>query len=485
MEQGANISQGIGSGLAQVISTNKLDSAVWKAAEARKNNQKVEKEKLFEDLAKVNVDGIKIADTDKINELQNQVLEKYSTLNSSKDRATKQRSKIEMEQAKNQLLIAIQRSKQANQFDADLKKMAYEKWEDYDDETRIKIQNNANLSSFDPNYKMDYIEFLPQAKDVDMASYYDKIAKRSYGEPKMVITPDASGRDITEEKQSYDPVKEQVNFKLDFTNDRKFRNNIVKRFSTLDEETQKQFGSSPEAFGFAEYLASRPNPKSDLGVDSKNVTNIYNSTESGNTLPASPTGSAKINIKTYNPAGGISSQNTTATSLGGFRFNPVNLQAVNSSDIIDMETLKPNSDVGVTKISVGDMQVLPVYKKGAKFKNGKKADGLVISDEQLQDAINKGVVVYDVVGFGAKEDGTPIQVNARNVVEKAQYLGEGGEKDKAALSGYLKSLTDQVATENASLNKKKTKAPAKAPNNVPVKPKGKKATGTKNIPGYN
>ena len=378
MEQGANISQGIGSGLAQVISTNKLDSAVWKAAEARKNNQKVEKEKLFEDLAKVNVDGIKIADTDKINELQNQVLEKYSTLNSSKDRATKQRSKIEMEQAKNQLLIAIQRSKQANQFDADLNKIAYTNHDKYDEETLRMISENSKLSSFDPRYNMDYNNYLPMAKDEDVFKINQEILKASSGSTKNPTASKLGEMDgvLTSEELFVDPNTYRSNYETMLKNNRGYakaekKNNIAEYKTTEEYKVNGDEGiydwiadkRIESANNF--YKQQQKTTFSQKGTDWNTQMN-FNQGGAKSFVPnlgVNATSSLEIKKEQYNKVNGVNSTTTTVMTIPIGDATPFNLTYdTNFSNgyFNDKGEFKKSNETA--KVSSTRLVSMPVYK---------------------------------------------------------------------------------------------------------------------------
>lgn len=378
MEQGANISSGEGSGLAQVISTRGVDGAVWKAAEARKSSQKVEKEKLFEDLSKINVDGIKLQDTDKINELQNKVLEKYASLNSSTDRVSKQRSKIEMEQAKNQLLIAIQRSKQANQFDADIKKTAYANHDKYDEETLRMISDNANLSSFDQKYNMDYNNYLPRANEVDVLKINQEILKAASGSTKSPYASKLGDMDgvATTEQLFIDPVTYKEAYESKLKSNRSYAK--AERFNNLAEyKTTEDYKKNGEE-GIYDWIANKRIENGNKFYAQQSATTFSQKGSDFNTqmnfnqggsktfvpnLGVNATSSLEIKKEQYNKVNGVNSTTTTVMTIPVGDATPFNLSYdtnLSNGYFNDKGEFKKSNETA--KVTSTRLVTMPVYK---------------------------------------------------------------------------------------------------------------------------
>ena len=111
--RGINVSSGMGTGEAQVINTPQTDRALWRQLELKRQNQKVEKDKFYENLAKIDTKGIKNQDVPKFEKLRNEIIEKYENLNTAKTREERVKYKTELEQAKSRLELQATRSRQA------------------------------------------------------------------------------------------------------------------------------------------------------------------------------------------------------------------------------------------------------------------------------------------------------------------------------------------------------------------------------------
>lgn len=177
--RGINISSGVGSGEAQIISTPNTDRALYRQLQLKKQNEKVEKDKFYEALSKVDTKGAKVQDLPKLEEMRNELINKYVELNSARDRASKIKLKGELEQAKSKIELAVVRSRSAAEFDKGLSMEAWKNWENFDNDTRSKILANAQKSSFDPTYQMDFFAFMPQAKPYDITKDDNEIIEGS------------------------------------------------------------------------------------------------------------------------------------------------------------------------------------------------------------------------------------------------------------------------------------------------------------------
>lgn len=451
--RGINVSSGLGTGEAQVIRTPQTERALWRQLELKKQNQKVEKDKFYENLAKIDTKGIKVQDMPKFDKLRQDVIDKNAAIGNARTSAEKRQYKRELEEAMSRIQLEAVRSRQAAEFDKTLSTEAFKNWDNFDDETRQKIQYNLTLPSDHPEYKMDFLYFTPQAKDVDVLKSFNKISSQALKTlPSQLGGKVGDGLNEIITEQQYDPNIEFNAAKLEFSSDRKLMNLYTKNFNLLSEEDKQKVGSPFELF-FGDYQNSKkaPETKKDFRGNGRTVVNINNGLGKDNQGLPGIEGGRVINIKTYNPQGGVSTQTYPSTSIDGFVFKPVSLQIAKSSNIRNTETLEPITDVGLMNINVGDMEVVPTYKKGSKLSSGKDVSGMPIPNDKLENAKKNNAIEYNVVAFFNDQENNSYQGNAKEIVESAQFLSESGKDDKSFILEKYNSLRKKAEEENKKL----------------------------------
>lgn len=134
---------------------------------------------------------------------------------------------------------------------------------------------------------------------------------------------------------------------------------------------------------------------------------------------------------------------------------------------------------GALDIELGDMAVVPVYKKGTiQTRDGKDIDigGVVIPDQALDSAKKSGALEYGVVVFGNNGKKT-YYGDASSIISNATFLKED-KIDKVSLKRNLDVLTLKAAELNKSIGtapKEEKKAAAKEINASLIPEKAKAA----------
>jgi hypothetical protein len=147
---------------------------------------------------------------------------------------------------------------------------------------------------------------------------------------------------------------------------------------------------------------------------------------------------------TYTSAfdGDAGEQKFQTTTIDGFTLGGQEVKISGGPNIKYLDNLK-TATTGTIDMSLGDMMLVPVYKKGTnQIMNGQPVNisGVIIPDDMLEEAEKNGKVQYEVMIMGnQKRDGKTVYSPAEQVINNATFLKED-KVDKTQLKQNLEIL---------------------------------------------
>lgn len=153
------------------------------------------------------------------------------------------------------------------------------------------------------------------------------------------------------------------------------------------------------------------------------------------------------------------------SSIDGTVFEGADLQVLIPSNAIDVSTgAKLSGNLGTQKVIGGEMQIINVFKKGTKAKDGSDLSGTPIPDEYLNMHLKNGVVEPKLMFFGQiKGDDNVPSTNffapAETMIKNYDVLTASGKIGKQEIKEQydrLENIVNQKRTEYQASSPKAT-----------------------------
>lgn len=494
---GANIAStqpGLGAGQAQIFDTTRVEKQLQDEIERERRRRDLEAKAIADQLANVKLDGIRSVDTKSATSKYNETYQKFRDLKAAT--LTNDRNKIataqaELDKSKSSLVSFISQSKAEN---ARLSPVGLEILKNprafSRDASKVWTDIN-NTPTDDPNYvnKTDLSKLQRPEPKVDLNETFTKLAKDSVipGKPGVTIVGKFNFDQKTD-NLDYPTLSKRI--ELEYTRDPDIADRIdqvydpksfdPQRKAELEKLTGKSLNTPTELASADAYDTNR---KFLNKSDRKQLTE-KTPRASGSTINLSLPGNGdnqSTQIYTTTPSAKGGTYNGVATAVGAFQFPTIKFSTSSSPDLKDASTGQSITKPGAYDLYGSQITNVPVFKPGTK-KSGKDVSGLIVPDNERDDALKNGTASYkmmfhaqhgQVIGFSKdgrgndvyelSKDATPVYAPASNSVIQVLM-----QKTTKANQPAVAAKISELYTQNRQLNSQLKSIPTQKPQNNSV-----------------